>query len=75
MITIASSGLLVLGAPESIVLLVVLMVLFARPMVSTRGNFPHRRDGLTRTDRLILAFMGFVVLLGLGIIVWQRLAH
>jgi hypothetical protein len=71
----AGSGLLVLGMPETILLLVILLVLFAHPFVSARADFQDHRSGLTRHDLYVLIFIGAVVAVGFGIVVWQRTAQ
>lgn len=67
-----------LGAPESIVILVILLVLFSGQvtLVGSEGSVP--RGGaprLTRHEKQVLLVLGAVVAVGVGILAWQKVAH
>jgi hypothetical protein len=66
--------LLGLGAPESIVVLIILLVFFSGYAVSGSGEGGARRSsdpGLTPSEKQIVIAIGAVLALGLGIVVWS----
>jgi hypothetical protein len=70
--------LLGLGAPELIVVLVILLVFFSGYVRLVRGEGSAQRGSdpwLTRHEKQILLVLGAVAAVGAGIVVWQRFAR
>ena len=59
-------------APEAIVILVVLLVLFGGRAVSAGADFLERDHRLTREEVYILLFVGGALAIGIGMLVWQE---
>ena len=67
-----------LGAPELIVVLIILLVLLSGYVKLVGGEGSARRGSdprLTSHEKQILLVVGAVMAAGIGIVVWQRIAH
>ncbi len=69
-------GLFGLHEPELIAMLVILLVLFSGSVKLVGGSSRVGSDPrLTAHERRILYVLAAVALVGVGIVVWQRIVH